>query len=516
MNGRHRAALALAFLLAVPVRQAAPQSTAPAAQSIRARNVIVIMGDDHSREVLGAYGNRIVRTPNLDRLAAQGVRFTNAYANSPVCTPSRQSLLTGKLPHAVGVTLLRTPLREEEVTLADHLLERGYATAAVGKMHFNSDLRHGFRYRVDRKDHVARFGSVEPPPGTRVRPVWRPFVDPAPIWLNADALPSAYPDAQSEGTFFAGSAVDFLEENRERPFLLWLSFYEPHSPFNFPPEFAGRYRSADMPLPPVGPDDDRWIPAVFRDMTEAEKRGVVAAYYTSVEYLDRNVGIVLDAVDRLGLAGNTLVVYLGDHGYLLGHHGRFEKHTMWDPAVGAPLLIRAPGLQPGVSDALVEFVDVVPTVLDVLDVEGMAGLQGRSLLPLLEGRTDSHREHVFSEFLADNMAMIRTADWKYVFTSGKADLGMSYETGYGPGGISHRLYHVAEDPHELTNLAGEAGYSGLLRSLQIAMLERFLETHPKADRLPRALSLEDALVWFTEPPDPGGKWTGPSAATKQQ
>ncbi len=111
------------------------------------------MGDDHSADVLGCYGNKIVRTPNLDRLASQGTRFDRAYVNCPMCTPSRQSLITGKLPHAVGVTVLQTPLAENQVTIAEHLKAQGFATGAVGKMHFNSDLKHGFDYRFDKPDH---------------------------------------------------------------------------------------------------------------------------------------------------------------------------------------------------------------------------------------------------------------------------------------------------------------------------------------------------------------------------
>jgi choline-sulfatase len=473
------------------------------ADSLRARNVVFIMGDDHAAGVMGAYGNPLVRTPNLDRLAAQGARFERAYANSPVCTPSRQSILTGKLPHAAGVTLLRTPLAEGQVTIAEHLQARGYRTAAIGKMHFNSSLPHGFGVREDRADHRAYLeaAGAEVPAGVRTKPPWRPFRDPARVWLNADALPAPYTDRDAEGTFFAHQAIDFIEANASAPFCLWVSFYEPHSPFDFPVEYAGRYDPQAMPLPPTGPDDARWMPAVFAGLTDEEKRGIVAAYYTSVEYLDKNVGLVLEAIDRLGLAENTLVVYVGDHGYLLGDHGRFEKHMMWEPAVRAPLLIRAPGLTPRVTGALVEFVDLVPTILDVLQAPPMDGVQGRSLVPLLEGRTERHRDAVFSEFLPDNKAMVRTDRWKYVFSTGARDLAMGYETGRGPVGIEHRLYDTVADPMEHHDLAGDPRYAGVLKTLQLQMLDRFITTHPYAEALPPQLSLEEALIWFCVPPE---------------
>ncbi len=470
----------------------------------RARNLLFIMGDDHLAEVLGAYGNQVVRTPNLDQLASQGLRFNRAYANSPVCTPSRQSIITGKLPHAAGVTLLRTPLSKKEVTIADHLQSLGFQTGAVGKMHFNSSLRHGFNFRVNSDDQHRHLGETPPRPvstGTLVRPPWRPFQDPARTWLNAESLPGNLHDKDSEGVFFVSQAIEFLRANRDERFCLWVSFREPHSPFNFPIEYAGRYEPDDMPLPEVGPDDERWVPSVFKDLSEEEKRGIVASYYTSVEYLDKNVGLLLAELERLGLGRNTMVVYVGDQGYLLGHHGRFEKHTMWEPAVRAPLLIRVLGQMPGVSEALVEFVDLVPTVLEVLGVEPMRSAQGESFAILLTDPDSSHRDSVFSEFLPDNMAMVRTQKWKYVFTSGRHDLAMGYETGNPPPGITHRLYDVIEDPDEFYNLANEPGQTEVFHQLQALMLERFQSTHPSAGELPAGLSMDEKLAWFCEPPE---------------
>lgn len=470
----------------------------------QAENVVFIMGDDHAAGVFGAYGNEIIRTPNLDRLASEGVKFNHAYVNSPVCTPSRQSIITGKLPHAAGVTLLRTALAEEEVTIADHLKARGYKTGAVGKMHFNSKLKHGFDYRVNRSDYrnyLSENSLQESASSVSTRPPWRPFRDPARVWLNADGRPGKRYDEDSEGTYMAQRAIDFLKKNKEEGFCLWVSYREPHSPFNFPIEYAGKYDPANMPLPPTSPEDEQWMPDVFEGLTKQDKQGIIRSYYTSVEYLDKNVGLVLDAIDNLGLSENTLVVYVGDHGYLLGHHGRFEKHMMWEEAVKAPLVMRGPGLPSGEENALVEFVDLVPTILDLLGEAPMEELQGQSLLPLLTDRTNSHRNYVFSEFLADNKAMVRTENWKYIFTSGKHDLAQGYATGNPPPGIDHRLYNVQEDPNELNNLADNPRYKGVLKMLQLKMLERFMATHPSADDLPPAASVEEALVWFCEPPE---------------
>jgi arylsulfatase A-like enzyme len=326
--------------------------------------------------------------------------------------------------------------------------------------------------------------------------------------------PSSRYEADSEGTFYARRAADFLENHRDGPFCLWVSFREPHSPFNFPVEYAGRYDPADMPLPEAGPEDARWMPAEFQDLTDAEKRGIIAAYYTSVEYMDQNVGRVLRALEERGLDENTLVVYAGDHGYLLGHHGRFEKHMMWEEAVRSPLLIRGPGLEPTSTDALTGLVDLAPTILDVLGEPPMPHTQGRSLTPLLEGRTETHRRVVFSEYLPDNKAMVRTDRWKYVFTTGASDLAGGYATGLGPSGIDHRLYDLETDPGETNNLADDPQYSGVLKSMQIQMLERFQRTHPHAEELPPQLSLTGALAWFSMPPDGDRAWFDPPPRTR--
>ena len=469
------------------------------------RNVVVIIGDDHATSVLGAYGNELIRTPNLDQLASEGTTFLRAYANSPVCTPSRQSLITGRYPHAAGVTLLHTALSDEQVTIAEHLQQQGYRTGVVGKTHFNSKLSHGFDTLIGRPDYYA-FKEGLPartlPDSIRTRKMpWRPFQDPARIWLNADALPDTTYDAESEGTFLANQAARFIQDNQDTSFLLWVGFFEPHSPFNFPIEYSGLYDPDDITLPETSDEDDRWVPEIFRDLSEEDQRGVVSAYYNSVTYLDKNVGVVLNALQEAGLDENTLVIYLGDHGYLLGDHKRFEKHMMWEPAVRAPLIVRA-GNQFASrqrTEALTEFVDVVPTITELLGAPALPTAQGQSTVPVLENPDTTHREYVFSEFLVDNKAMIRNQEWKYIFTSGKRDLGQGYATGFGPSGRMQRLYNQKNDPYEKTNVADRPENQEVLAKMQQAMLTTFKETHPKADQLPEGLSVEEQLTWFCEP-----------------
>ncbi len=469
------------------------------------KNVVVLVGDDHAAYASGAYGNALIRTPRLDGLAGQGVFFTRAYANAPLCSASRQSLLTGRYPHAAGVTLLRTSFPEAQVTLAEHLSDQGYRTGVFGKTHFNNAGSHGFDTLVGRRHWHAHLDENPPrpvPEGQAYYGEWRPFRDPARVWLNAEALPLPYFDEDMEDTFYADAASEFIREADPRPFLCWIGFHNPHSPFNFPEEYRDAYAPENMPVPEGSPEDDRWIPEVFRDLNMEEKQGIAAAYYTSVEHLDSNVGRVLDALEASGRADSTLVIYLGDQGYLLGHHKRFEKHMMWEEAIRAPLIMRfgSAKLRGGEVRALCEFVDLTPTVLELLGLPPLPSAQGKSLLPVLSGRQARHKPLVFSEFLADNKAMVRTDRWKYIYTTGKRDLGQGYATGFPPPGVTHRLYDLLNDPEEKTDLAGQPAYRDTLLSLQDRMLELFHQTHPLADSI-RHLSPDAQLAAYCEPPD---------------
>ncbi|HZT83524.1 MAG TPA: sulfatase-like hydrolase/transferase, partial [Gemmataceae bacterium] len=224
-------------------------------------NVLWICADDHAPYVCGAYGNKQVRTPNLDKLAASGVRFDRAYCNSPVCTASRQSFLTGRYPRSLGVTLLKTALPAGTPTLATMLRAAGYDTAAFGKMHFNSNLPHGFDLRLDLPEHRKHLAAKKRQPlpeGVAVQPPWRPFQDPAAVWLNADCRPTGLPVESMQSTFFVDRALEYLGRHGhgDRPFALIVSFYDPHSPFHFPDGWDRRFRPEEFPVPPV-PERDR-------------------------------------------------------------------------------------------------------------------------------------------------------------------------------------------------------------------------------------------------------------------
>jgi choline-sulfatase len=462
----------------------------PASAGERRPNVLWICADDHAPYVCGAYGNKVVRTPNLDRLAAGGMRFDRAYSNAPVCTASRQSFLTGRYPRTLGVTQLSTALPDGTPTLATTLRAAGFDTAAIGKMHFNSALKHGFDLRIDLPDHaryLKKRGRRALPAGVAVQPAWRPFRDPASVWLNSDCRPFGAVDADMAGTFLAGQAAEYLRKGRKKPFFLMVSFYEPHSPFRFPVEYRGRHKPERFAVPKVGPEDDAQIPAVFRGLTARQKQGIIAAYYTSVEFMDKNVGLVLDALAKSGRRKDTLVVYTGDHGYMLGQHGRFEKHCCYEPAARAPLLVRWPGRVKGgqSTTALVEFVDIAPTLLQACRVAVPKGVQGKSLLPLLEGKAKKGREHVIVEYAENEEGMIRTERWKLVYCTGKRKRQDGYATGRPLPGRTVRLYDMEKDPDEMTNLAGKPAHAARVKALTRLLAEHMKRTARQPELLPR-------------------------------
>ena len=284
---------------------------------------------------------------------------------------------------------------------------------------------------------------------------------------------------------------------------MWVSFNEPHSPFNFPVEDRDAYDPAAFGIPPVGADDWDLSPLIFRDLSHDERRGITAAYYTSVAYLDRNIGRVLRGLEELGLAEDTLVVYTADHGYCLGHHARFEKHSLYDEPMRTPLLMRFPsGFRGGrVVDAMTESVDIASTVLETLGVEALPVNHGRSLKPLLDGAARSHRDVIFSEYLENEEAAVRTEDWKLIFCSGKRERTDGYLTHNPTPGRYLRLYHLKHDPKELYNHADDPAYSPVVETLKRYLLTRFLTTHPDAPRLPVGLSVDERLEWFVRPRD---------------
>lgn len=472
-------------------------------------NVLWIVADDMAAHAVGAYGDALARTPNIDRLAGEGIRFDRAYCNSPMCTASRASFITGRLPHAVGVTQLRTPLGDEPVTIAELFKSSGYATATFGKMHFNRKTEpglHGFDVIFDRPDAdriVRARGALPIAPGLPVQPQWRPFRDPARVWLNAACLPQDIRQEDMDATIYARQAGEFVEQHRDRPFFLMVSFYQPHSPFYFPPEYSGLFDPSDFTPPEIGPEDDAQIPEIFRELTREEIQGINAAYHTSAAFMDHCVGMVLDALESNNLAANTLVVFIGDHGYSLGHHGRIEKHCFYEPSVRAPLIMRGPGVtDPGrATDALVEFIDIYPTLARACGLTVPEVVEGRALNPILSGDGREHRDFAFSEYTENEEAMIRDGRWKLIYTTGARERKDGYATGRPLPGRTVTLFDTVTDPDEFRNVASAPENEDRVNKMLGLMRDRLIAVDPDRDSVRDLGSAEKQLDRLLVPPE---------------
>jgi choline-sulfatase len=310
-------------------------------------------------------------------------------------------------------------------------------------------------------------------------------------------------DADMYGTFLASQVAPYLAGERIKPFFLYVSFYETHSPFAFPVEYRGRHVPHSFRVPRVGPEDEQRLPAVFSELTEAHKRGILAAYATSAEFLDKNVGLVLDALDRSVHADNTLVIFTSDHGYLLGQHGRFEKHCCFEPAVRVALLMRFPGLiRPGrATAALVELIDLVPTILELCGAVAPSNLHGQSLTSLLRDRTSTHRARVVTEYAGNEEAMFRTERWKLIYSTGARRRRDGYALDPSVRGPLIQLYDLDNDPGETVNLAGQAGHAGQVEQLTTELAAHLVRTAREPRLIPKSQDIRLILSHCLTPRD---------------
>jgi arylsulfatase A-like enzyme len=469
-------------------------------------NLLLIIADDHRGGSLGTEGDPRKATPNLDRLAREGILFERAYCNSPLCTPSRQSLITGKLPHAVGVTQLTTRLSDDVLTMGEWLRDLDYRTAAIGKMHFNGPSAHGFTERIDTADWASELRAHPPRGGDHRRP-WRPFQDPAAVWLNAARHSSGLPAESMQSAYFVDRALDSMKMKQQdgRPFALVVSFYDPHSPFNFPRGWRRQFRPDQFPVPPVSERDREEQPAIFASLTPDEIRGINAAYFTSLAFVDSQVGRLVRGLDQMDLSARTLVVYIGDNGYMLGQHGRFEKHCFYEPAVRIPMILRWPGQLPRDRriSGLVEMVDILPTVLHLLNLPAPPGMQGIDLEPLIRGKPGAMgHDFVFSEYLENEEAMVRSDRFKLIVGTGRRQRQDGYQTGKPLPGPYQRLFDLVDDPGEARDLGADPPHQAVKDDLLHKMYVRMVTTREGLEPIPIGLSRLEMIHWCLIPRDP--------------
>jgi len=408
-------------------------------------NLLMITNDQHRWDCLGCYGNRVIKTPNTDRLAREGVRFENHFVHAPQCVPSRASLHTGRYPHVHCVPTNAYILPDSEQTIAKVLNDNGYKTACVGEMPFAPrSYTGGFQSVLANNQSYDKFLAGH---GLKFPKTEGPF----------QASPAPWTDDLDETAFFANHARDFLKANRDSPFFLDINFRRPHHPFNPPAPYDKMYLGANFPPSQLRAGEmankppqhqaalENSVGFDLRTMTAADLDRVKAYYYGMISENDKYIGLILDELKAQGLEDRTVVVFNADHGEMLGDHGLlFKGSYMYDGVTHTPLIVKAPGkLAPStVVEGLAEEVDVMPTLLDLLGISPPLGVQGKSLVPLAKNPKARHKDAVFSEFPTIKMA--RTRDWKLVHYT-KAKHG--------------ELYDLKQDPHELTNLYDDPKYA---------------------------------------------------------
>lgn len=416
-------------------------------------NILFIISDQHRLDSAGCYGHPIVKTPHLDRLAANGVRFNHAVCQSPLCVTSRASIMTGLYPHTCrSYTNVDFELPDLP-TLGSVFRSAGYVTGAIGKVHVKGETRQrdlGFDDRQMRlytywfedyinavgEEAVNRYATYRKP-----LPRYQTVYNPTNVGIDL-------PDEKMFDTLVVDRCVEFLEKHRDQRFFLWAGIEKPHPDWYAPAEYHAMYAPRQMPLPATAFESREDMPEAWyvstrqaHCFTDDELRNCIAAYYANVTYADAKIGQLLGALDRLGLSDNTIVVYTTDHGEMLFDHGMVQKHNFFEESVRVPLIVRHPSRLPAgaVRNNTVSLLDLFPTFCQMTGIPVPAGLEGRSILPDLRGEAPDDPERAsFSEFAEYGFPerMIRTRDWKYIYSQGQIC----------------QLYNLKDDPRETTNL----------------------------------------------------------------
>jgi arylsulfatase len=492
-------------------------------------NVLWICTDSQRWDTLGCYGNTFVRTPNCDRLADEGILFKHCYGQSPLCTPSRGAMLTGRYPVTTKLRQNGQCIPDGEVLVTRILADSGYVCGLSGKLHLSAcnrrftlgekwwelpdgeQLVQGIERRID-DGYTEFYWDHAPNPLFRSSAYMR--------WLrergvrfevvkrsDSQHVQNGMAAEHSQAAFCVDKAIGFIETYADcaHPWLFSVNIFDPHFGFDPPPECLERYldRLDELPLPNYVPGEldakpphqaarhlpRRWGPnyggySQERDEGDPHQHRMLrAAYWAMCDNIDAQVGRLLAALERTGQRDNTIVIYTSDHGEMLGDHGIYTKGPLlYDPAIRLPLIVSWPGhVRQGIrSEALVELADLAPTLLDAAGLERHPGMQARSLWPLLTGEAPAERfrDDVYCEYYNGNpddpavfLTMVRTAQHKIVVWH---------------GGEPGELYDLASDPTETRNLWDDPAQAAQKKAMLKRVCDRMAWT---ADPLPERIGI---------------------------
>ena len=450
------------------------------------------MADQLRMDCVGAYGNKVIKTPHLDRIAREGIRFQNAYTCTPSCTPARTALMTGLGPWRHGMlgysNIATNPYPVEK---ARALAEAGYYTTSIGKNHYSPiSNAHGYHHLIS-DEHCSYWFRTEGEKEAQSAEercdyeswFWSQMPDKDPHatglgWNDQPSKPFVYPEEMHATHWTGATAVRFLQQyDRTEPFFLKVSFIRPHSPYDPPERFFKMYEG--MPLPeaeagewatryePRSSDkDDLWHGKLSKLEIQNSRQG----YYGSVSFVDEQVGRILDALDQRKMLDDTLIVFFSDHGDMLGDQNLWRKAYAYEQSAHIPMLMRpASGMQLGVSGLTienpVEIRDLLPTFLDAAGVEIPASIEGKSLLYLVRTRGAGWRSYIDLEHnvcydVTNHWNALTDGKWKYVFHANNGE---------------EQLFHLERDQHELNDVAKRPEQAAELSMWRARMVDHLSE-----------------------------------------
>ena len=452
----------------------------PSSAARQKYNVLFIISDDLTYTALSCYGNSVCKTPNIDRLAERGVRFTRAFCQGTYCGPSRASFMSGYYPHATGALGYTNPRSRigDRATWSQHFKDRGYYTARVSKV-FHMGVPGGIEKGSDGADDelswTERFNSKGPewkapgdgetlennPDGKKPVMGGNTFVV-----VEADGDDLVHSDGKT-----AAKAVDLIRKHRHEPFWLGVGFVRPHVPFVSPRNYYRPYKPYDkMVLPEKVEGDWDDIPkaginyktSVNMKMDIRRQKKAVGGYYASVSYMDAQVGKVLDALDRAGLTDKTIIIFTSDHGYHLGEHDFWAKVSLRDESAGVPLIICVPGKKPAVCHSLVELIDLYPTISNLCGLGVPSNVQGKDISRMLDEPSYKVRDAVFCVAPMRKGFLLREDRYAYIQYGEDAS-----------GGIE--LFDSRTDPKQYTNLAASPEHRSIVARFKTAMEAKLKE-----------------------------------------
>ena len=436
----------------------------------KAPNILIVMADQMAPAFLPIYGHPLVRAPNMEALARDGIVFDSAYCASPLCAPSRASFMAGLLPSRTRVYDNAAEFGADIPTFAHGLRARGYRTILSGKMHFcGPDQLHGFEQRLTTDIYPADFNWTPDWDRPEHRPSWyhnMSSVRDAGLCVRSNQL-----DFDDEAAFMAERAIFDIARSRDpRPFLMVASFSHPHDPFAVPQHYWDLYRDEDIDMPAPGAALDphslrlRHVCAMDAEpVTEAQVRAARHAYYGAIAYIDDLIGRLMGALRAAALAEDTIVVLTSDHGEMLGEHGLWYKMSFLEGSCRVPLVIASPGrFEPRRVKASVSLVDLMPTLVELsgANMQSLAiPADGRSLAPHLRGAA-GHDEAI-GEYLAEGsiapIVMIRRGAFKFIHSPADPD----------------QLYDLAQDPGERQNFASDSARAELVAEFRAEIAKRW-------------------------------------------